>query len=345
MPVSEQSLACMVPSDAPGLERTASRVMAAVQERTYPFRITAGDIVRTTERSCFLCGESIVGRSTDEHILADAFLKEFDLKREKLTFGAPKPIEYSRLKVPAHPACNSGVGSQFENYLLSLTRSMGSNLDTLAQLHLVSSSRLVFSVREAVGQWLTKLMLGFTSWEVGLKKHPNPLHQENLREQLKTPLVAYLQACFKHGHHFNCPSSTYYFALPEPEKAELRFDFSSRLEIPSVYIRFGRHLLVACPADGYLVTEWLNDGIYQELQRQITQEGHLSYLKAVGHVWAVRELLPVQPRLEFDPASGITDRSREGLTERPPIDADGVNARADEIYRELHRRYEKPIDQ
>lgn len=52
-----------------------------------------------------------------------------------------------------------------------------------------------------------------------------------------------------------------------------------------------------------------------------------AYLVAVGHVWAVRENLPVKPNLEFS-EERIIDRSRNGYALAPGIDADTVNRRA-----------------
>jgi hypothetical protein len=48
-----------------------------------------------TERTCFLCGLSINSKPTDEHTFSDTFLAGYDLKRKRLQFGAPEPIEYA----------------------------------------------------------------------------------------------------------------------------------------------------------------------------------------------------------------------------------------------------------
>jgi hypothetical protein len=64
----------------------------------------------STERTCFLCGGPIGGKATAEHVFANPFLGEFGLKREKLRFGAPNPIEYDRLKVPANIVDTSRAG-------------------------------------------------------------------------------------------------------------------------------------------------------------------------------------------------------------------------------------------
>jgi hypothetical protein len=64
----------------------------------------------------------------------------------------------------------------------------------------------------------------------------------------------------------------------------------------------------------------------------------VAHLHAVAHIWAVREWLPIQPRIEFG-EQGIRDRSREDLQHKPPIDAEAVNTRAAEIFRELASKW------
>lgn len=293
------------------------------------------------ERHCFLCGKVIKGKTTREHIFADSFLTEYDLKRELLNFGAPKPIEYSRLKIPVHPTCNSEMGSNFENYLLKITRSIDTNLEIMKKLHVVNHSVIAGKVKEVLCQWLTKLHLGLIYWELGLQNHPRPTHQASLRHYLETPVLKCLQRCISEWHHFNCPSSLYYFSVPLSPEPALRFDFASNHEIFGTFIRFGPHLLVSTIGDGMLVEEWFGDEQYNIIQRYITEESHknpLAYLTAVAHIWAVRELLPVQPQLEFTPQS-IIDRSREGLEQKPEIDSDGIYVRADEIFEELAQRF------
>ncbi len=295
------------------------------------------------ERRCFLCGQPIEGKATQEHIFADSFLAEFDLKQERLQFGAPEPIEYSRIKVPAHRDCNSGMGSKFENYLLQTIRSIDTNLDVMGELHLAHQSEVAGRVKETLCQWLTKLHLGLIHWEVGLKRHPDPEYQASLRRYIETPVVKCLQRCFSEWHHFNCPSSLYYFSVPPPPEQAFRFDFASRHEISGTFIRFGPHLLVTTIGDGRLVEEWFGDH-----QRQITQqhifdnsgENPLAYLLAVAHIWAVRESLPVQPRLEFSSQS-IVDRSREGFDQKPQIDGEGIHVRANEYFDELAQRFKR----
>lgn len=294
------------------------------------------------EQNCFLCGQMIKGKTTQEHVFANSFLAEFDLKRERLQFGAPKPIEYSRIKVPAHRSCNSEIGSKFESYLLQIIRSMDTNLDVLAQLHLAHHPKVAANAKEMFCQWLAKLHLGLIHWEVNLKRHPNSYYKTLLENYIETPVVTCLQRCFSEWHYFNCPSSLYHFSVPPPPERAFRFDFGSRHEISGTFIKFGTHLLVTTIGDGRLVEEWFTDHQHKITQGYIltSPENPLAYLSAVAHIWAVRELLPVQPQLEFTSHS-IRDLSRKGLDQKPAINEEAINARADQLFDELAQRFKR----
>lgn len=298
------------------------------------------------ERHCFLCGLPIEGKTTREHIFADSFLAEFNLKRERLRFGAPKPIEYSRIRVPAHKHCNNELGSKFENYVMQIIRTMDNNLDVMGELHLAHNSVVAGRIKEAICQWLTKLHLGLIFWEVGLKHHPNPEYQVSLKDYLETPIVTCLQRCFREWHYFNCPSSLYHFFVPPTKTPTPTFDFASSHEISGTFIKFGAHVLVTTIGDGKLVEEWFGERQYRIVQQRIldnSEKNPFAYLDAVANIWAVREYLPVQPQLEFTP-DRIVDRSREGFEQKPSIDSEGVNNRANELFDELAQRFKLGSD-
>jgi hypothetical protein len=73
---------------------------------------------------------------------------------------------------------------------------------------------------------------------------------------------------------------------------------------------------------------------------ELSDHDPVAYLHPVSHIWAVREWLPIQPRLEFEDG-GIRDRSREGYAFRPRIDSDAVNTRAAEIFQEHAAKWKK----
>ncbi len=66
----------------------------------------------------------------------------------------------------------------------------------------------------------------------------------------------------------------------------------------------------------------------------------MAYLVAVAHIWAVREFLPVQPRLEFTSQS-IVDRSMEGFDQKPQIDSERIHVRAKEYFDGLVQRFKR----
>ena len=292
-------------------------------------------------KECFLCGREIEGKSTKEHIFANSFLREHDLKRERLRFGAPDPTEYSRIKVAVHEKCNSAMGSQFESDLLGIIRSMDKNANVTRQLHLPSGSESVRAVKRILCQWLAKLHIGLIYWEVNLLRHPNPGHQESLRQYLRSPVVRYLQQSVQESYSFKCPSSLYHFTVPRSGDAALRFDFASHHGISGSFIKFGDHLLVVTIGDGYLVEDWFGDHQWKIIQDHVTTNSEnepLSYLAAVAEIWAVRELLPVRPKLKFTP-EGILDRSRDGFAQKPPIDEQQVGIQARKIEQALGERF------
>ena len=292
-------------------------------------------------RICFLCGEPIQGKATEEHIFANAFLSDLNLKRERMWFKAPTPIEYSRIRVPAHALCNTRLGSKFENYVLGLIRTMDSNRDLLAQLHKPNPPPVIARPKEALSQWLAKIHIGLIHWEANRRNHSDPEHQAWLSELLRSPVVAYVRQCLLEFNAFSCPSSLYHFDLPKPVEPRFRFDFASGLGTFTFFVRFNTHLLVIAIADAHLVQEWFTDDLVRVRQRFIFEESDrdpAAYLWAVADIWAVRENLPLAPDLRYR-QDGILDLSQLGLARKPPIDGDAVNDRAAEIHQELVVRF------
>jgi hypothetical protein len=146
--------------------------------------------------ACFFCGQEIHGKISREHIFADSFLKYLDLKEQKVTSSLPHPTSYSIVKVPSHESCNNREGSEFEQYTLSLIKSMDSNRDLLAGVHTATGEPVNEALRQALTHWLAKLYFGLLYWESGLKTHANPKHQQWLRSLLAGPEFAYLRRCF-----------------------------------------------------------------------------------------------------------------------------------------------------
>ncbi len=68
--------------------------------------------------SCFFCSRQIDGRKSKEHIISDSLLGKLGIKEQ--TVGGVSSFQYSRVKVPAHGACNSGFGSAYENKIIKL---------------------------------------------------------------------------------------------------------------------------------------------------------------------------------------------------------------------------------
>jgi hypothetical protein len=219
---------------------------------------------------------------------------------------------------------------------------MNTNQDVLAELHRTPHSEVAKRVKETLCQWLAKLHLGLIFWEISLKRHPDPEYQKSLRPYIETPLIKCLQRCVSEWHYFNCPTSLYYFSIPVIDANARQFDFASYHQISTSFIRFGSHLLVAIIGDGNLTSEWFTDVQYKSMQQLITDQKSepFTYLAAVGQIWAVRELLPVQPNLDFGPDS-IVDHSRQGLAQKPDIDGAAVNSRAKEIFSELAQRFSR----
>jgi hypothetical protein len=292
---------------------------------------------------CFFCGGEISGKPSREHIFGDSFLGYLNLKEGRLTSLQPHPTSYSKLRVAAHKTCNNQQGSWFESYVLSIIKTMGDNLDHLAGVHTSTGDSINEALRQAFTQWLAKLHFGLIYWEAGLKKHVDPAHQGWLHEILDSPQFAYLRRCFTDDLGFRLPSSLFHFSVPDPPAPTFRFDFGNGLPHGLVYIRFRNHLLICALGDGNLVREWFTDEHVNQCQAQIIEQSGsdpIAYLHAVAHIWAVRELLPVQPLIEFQ-GSSIVDLSRQGLAMRPSIDDEAVNKRAREVFDEHAAKWKK----
>jgi hypothetical protein len=293
---------------------------------------------------CFFCGEAISSNLSKEHIFGNGFLAYLDLKEDRIFSSQSHPTSYSKVKVPSHETCNNGVGSEFEAYVLSLIKNMDSNFDHLASIHGATGEPVNEALRQAFTLWLTKLYFGLLYWEAGLKRHADLNRQQWLRGLLDQPDFAYMRRCLTERLAFKLPSSLFHFRVPDPPEPAFRFDFGDGLPLGLVYIRFRNHLLVAALGDANLVREWITDEHIRTLQFSIDEQSEkdpVAYLHPVSHIWAVREWLPIQPRLEFG-VDGIRDRSREGYDDRPPIDSDAVNTRATEIFHEHASKWKKP---
>jgi hypothetical protein len=286
--------------------------------------------------ACFFCGNTISGKVSREHIFGNSFLGYLDLKRANLTSSQPFATSYSKVKVPSHRNCNNREGSWFESYVLSTIRTMDLNLNHLADLHTSTGEPINGGLRQAFTQWLAKLYFGLIYWEAGLTKHADPARQRLLVQILDGSGFAYLRRCYAQNLGFKLPSSIFHFRVPDAPEPGFRFDFGTALPHGLVYIRFRNHLLVTALGDGNLVREWFRDEQVELCQAHLLEQSAgdpVAYLHAVAHVWAVREWLPVQPRLEFD-EDGIHDRTREDCEVRPAIDEVAVNTRANEIFAE-----------
>lgn len=294
-------------------------------------------------RACFFCGEVISEKISREHIFGDSFLAYIGIKEEQLASLQPHPTSYSKVKVPSHNTCNNRAGSEFEGCVLSLVKTMDSNVDHLVAVHTATGDPLNEAVRHVFTQWLAKLYFGLLYWESGLKRHADPSHQQWLSSLLDGPEFAYLRRCFTERLEFRLPSSLFHFRVPDPPELAFRFDFGSGLPHGLFYIRFRNHLLVTALGDGNLVRDWFTEGHAKVMQDSIDERsGHdpVAYLHPVSHIWAVREWLPIQPRLEFEDW-GIRDRSREGHSDCLPIDAEAVNRRAAAIFEEHASKWKR----
>lgn len=291
---------------------------------------------------CFFCGLEIEDKVSREHVFGNAFLKYLDLKVEKFGSSLPNPVEYSRLKVPAHRVCNNEAGAWFENYVLGILKSMDANPDHLSRLHIQTDDSVNVALRQVLTQWLAKLYYGLLYWECVRKYHPDNVYQRQLKAMLDDRVFTHLRRCFVDDIGFNVPSSLFYFRVPNPPAPVFRFDFGNGLPYGLFYLRFDNHLLIAALGDACLVSEWLTSDLVASLQTTIDEESAsdpVAYLVAVAHCWAVRENLPVQPRLEYG-CDYIHDRSAEGLALKPPINGNSVNARAVELFTELARKWQ-----
>jgi hypothetical protein len=290
--------------------------------------------------NCFLCGKEIVGKKSREHILGDSFLKLLNIKIERFKFNsASEEKEYSRLKVPSHPECNNEFGSRFESDIINLISSFSENRELLSTLHLNYVSDEVNVIRGNLTKWLAKLYLGFVYWEVGLPRHPNTVVQSELSELLTDPILGLLQNVLSQETPLFVPSSLFYFKVPDDD--ELRFDFATGLPLGLFFIKFQGHLLVVALGDGNLVSEYFTNEQYLYSQQIIDEHkdiDSLAYIHPISHIWAVRELLPVQPKLKFYNGF-ILDESRIEHFNRPEIDGEAVNYRATEIFNEHASRH------
>lgn len=292
-------------------------------------------------KSCFLCGHEIHGKRSREHIFGNKFLERFVLKEQRVNFAENGATEYSRIRVPSHPECNSGHGSKFEDAILDVIDNIEHNLDVMRDLHSPRPKSLTVAIRERLSMWLCKLYHGLSYWEYHRTEHPDTEYQALVGEALETDLFRYMQGCFARDYAFYCPSSLYYFNIPDAESSPVSFDFATRHEVGGAYIKFDNHLLVVVLGDGFLTQHYLNNAMYDVIQNHINKTSDtnpLAYLLAVSHVWAVRKSLPIEPKLVFG-ADGIKDVSRVGYPMAPEISNSEVQESVETFFRDLSERF------
>ncbi len=204
----------------------------------------------------FFCGEKIEGKKTLEHIIPNSLLGKLGIKEETVT--GQRQVQYSRVKVPVHSACNSEFGSQYENRILELLDDVDSLYETLKSEE--SSMPMMYmpgeSITEIMTTWLSKIFYGLFYYDLITSKDEE--WKEVCSSLLGGQNFNYVRSSYKYGHGFQLPSSLYVFKTKNSEA-----DLNTIVDPSSILIKIGSLTMILCLCDGFLTKNYLD----AEMQR------------------------------------------------------------------------------
>lgn len=248
-------------------------------------------------RTCFFCSKFINEKKTEEHIIPNSLLGKLGIKEETLV-GQGK-FQYSRLKVPAHSACNSGFGSRYENEILSLLDSPDKLLEDISENEDVLSLQYQPSNDSIslVTTWLSKIYYGI--FYNDYLKVDSPEWNEVYREIIDCDNFKMIQKSYQENQGFSLPSSLFAFKTNDED-----FDLRTFVHPQAILIKIKKLVLILCIGDGYLTKAYLNKDNLKVLQQNLDEHGKLNphipqHLIALADILAFRHSIPKTPKFIY----------------------------------------------
>ncbi len=195
--------------------------------------------------TCFLCGESLDGTRTKEHVFPQWLLADYSLRHAKLTLLNGTPIKYNQLTIPCCSECNNNCLSSLEK---KIKESVHSGYKAVSQLPKIE-----------IFQWLGKIFYGLLRKELTLPHDRASDSYENIIPASLLERFSCLHAFLQSVHKpFEFPSeepfSVLVANLHTPHQDDLFF-FRDSLEHMTCAIRMGSVGIIIALDDGGLLRE------------------------------------------------------------------------------------------
>lgn len=289
---------------------------------------------------CFFCSKEIIGKKSLEHIIPNSLLGKLGIKEEIVDTLGNGNFQYSRVKVPAHVTCNSTFGSEYEQRIMDY-------LDNPTNLYkeILNEEKGIMlrygpdeSVTLLFSTWLSKIYYGL--FYNDYLKIKDSKYNQLAEEIIKSKNFDLIRNAYKNGNGFCLPSSLYVFKTNESN-----FDLQTLAHPQTIMIKIQKLVFILCIGDGYLVKNYLNGGILQEVREYLELEERKnkrfpSQLFALAEVVALRMNIPKSPSFIVS-ENEIINMSLSTMVGNPgekyKVDNDKVFETKTQILEELQR--------
>jgi len=249
------------------------------------------------KNTCFFCSEPILGKKTQEHIIPDSLLRKLGIKEKTIT--GKGVFQYSRIKVPAHKACNSKFGSIYENRILKL---LDDPEKLIADLKAEEPGISIMygpdeSVTALFSTWLSKIYYGL--FYNDYLKIADVEYKEIARSIIDTDNFRMIQNAYKDGVGFCLPSSLYVFQSDKDF-----FDLQTFIYPHTIMMKIHKLVFILAIEDGFLTKNYLNGELLLNFREKLLLEEKKNdnfpvHLYALSEIMALRMCIPKTPSFVY----------------------------------------------
>lgn len=246
---------------------------------------------------CFFCSDPILERKSQEHIISNSLLGRLGLKEQWL--NGCESTTYSRIKVPSHPKCNNGFGSQFEENIIKLLEDPE---DAYNQVRLAGKTiPLIIYPEESttalITTWLSKIYYGLFYHDA--LKTKNDEWRSVCNSIINAENFKLTRKSYKEGHGFQLPSSLFAFKTPYESPDLLTMAYP-----PVIMFKIKNISFILCLGDGYLTQNYVTEEVLAQIDghlhdKSINAPGAMLHRLAYIEMVAVRSSIPKQPSFVF----------------------------------------------
>jgi len=260
-----------------------------------------------------------------------------DIKRE--TINGDSKREYAKIKVPAHVACNSRFGSEYENNVKSYLE----DLDGLFR-EIITEEKVIRidygpdnSTASVMSTWLSKIYFGLFYYDFATTG--NPEWRNVCETVVSSKNFEIVRRSYQQGHGFCLPSTLYAFRSNYAQS----FDLRTTVVPGAILIKIDSLVLVLALADGFLTKNYLRDAPLDTLRAMIREQEDANadfpgYLLSWAEVLALRLCIPKSPSFIFS-EDRVINMSLSTMAANPEvlyqIDEDWLRSERKQIYENL----------